>query len=133
MNEKDYGFGPEAIPDAGCEKRSEYRLAARARVMIEVESADPVGKAGERWLACGIRDVSARGLCLVSPEPLPVGAILQVVVALGQEGETFPLTVEVIWTRLENEQILSGARILEAEGSAVPEWLEAIASALTDT
>lgn len=133
MADNPYVYGPDSFPDAGREKRSDYRLAARARVMIELEAAAADGRETGRWLACTVRDLSARGLCLVSPQPMPEGALLQAKVQLEQEGRLFTLTVEVIWNHVEDGQVLSGVRILEAEENDFPEWLEAVASALTDS
>lgn len=70
----DYEFGNPQVLPLGRDNREDYRLTARARARVWVESPEPEQDVpdaqGPTALECQIRDISARGLSLVSPEPL---------------------------------------------------------------
>lgn len=76
MSDLDYGMAPDGGANGDGDQRREYRLVARARVWLELESPPPEDGKGAhlddaRWLACGIRDFSAHGLSLTSRKPCP--------------------------------------------------------------
>ena len=137
MSDLDYGMAPDGGANGDGDQRREYRLVARARVWLELESPPPEDGKGAhlddaRWLACGIRDFSAHGLSLTSAEALPEGALLPARVQLGRQPEPFRLMVEVVWSQPGAGGFLSGVRILESDGTACLEWVEAVAEAMSD-
>lgn len=134
MKDTDYTFGTREEPSHGLDNRMQYRLTARATITLELEAAHPeadgVPGAPGRELVCGIRDISASGLCLVSGETLPVGALFAASVLLGSHDKPFVLTVEVVWCRKERQGYLVGVRIIESDQTAYVEWTDAVASAM---
>lgn len=131
MADNDYSFGTRNEPAAGQDNRADYRLTARARAILELESDMPEEATFEpRELVCGIRDISASGLCLSSEEPLSLGALLPASVFLGNHSESFDLIVEVVWCRPHEANFLVGVRIIESDETAYVEWVEAVASAM---
>lgn len=134
MEDSDYTFGTQDEPADGQDSRMQYRLAARARITLELEAECPAsegvpGSSG-RALICGIRDISACGLCLVSPEHLAIGALFPASVTLGYQAGPFVLTVEVVWCSQYENGCLAGVRIIESDHTAYVEWTDAVASAL---
>ena len=96
MTDNDYSFGTRNEPPVDQDNRADYRLTARARAILELESGLPEETgAEERDLVCGIRDISASGLCLTADEPLSLGALLPASVFLGNHAQPFGLMVEV--------------------------------------
>lgn len=131
MADKDYSFGTRNEPPVDHDNRADYRLTARARAILELESGLPEDAASEaRELVCGIRDISASGLCLSSGDPLSLGALLPATVFLGNHSEPFGLIVEVVWCRPNESAFLVGVRIIESDETAYVEWVEAVASAM---
>lgn len=134
MKDTDYTFGTQDDPSAGLNNRMQYRLTARAKIVLELEAGYPASDvapgARGRELMCGIRDISASGLCLVSEEPLPVEGLFAAAVLLGAGAEPFALTVEVVWCRRHERKYLVGVRIIESEQTAYVEWIEAVADAM---
>lgn len=134
MKDTDYTFGTQEDLPTGLNNRMQYRLTARAKIVLELEAGYPASAVASgargRELVCGIRDISASGLCLVSDEPLPVDGLFAAVVLLGAEAEPFALTVEVIWCRPQESNYLVGVRIIESDQTAYVEWIEAVADAM---
>jgi|TARA_R100000306_G_scaffold288_1_gene694 hypothetical protein len=131
MTDNDYSFGTRNEPPVDQDNRADYRLTARARAILELESGLPEETgAEERDLVCGIRDISASGLCLTADEPLSLGALLPASVFLGNHAQPFGLMVEVVWCRPNESSFLVGARIIESDETAYVEWVEAVASAM---
>jgi len=131
MADNDYSFGTRNDPPADQDNRADYRLTARARAILELESGLPEDSGSEaRELVCGIRDISAGGLCLSSSEPLSLDALLPAKVFLGNHDEPFGLMVEVVWCRPNESGFLVGVRIIESDETAYVEWMEAVASAM---
>lgn len=135
MADTDYSFGNRDMGPAGPENRADYRLTARAVAVLELESDTPALSGGtglpERKLECRIRDLSTSGLSLLSGEPLTPGALIPALVKLTPTAEGLSLVVEIVWCRPEPPGYLAGVRILESDGTACVEWMEAVASALT--
>jgi hypothetical protein len=134
MTDTDYSFGTLDEDSQGPDNRSDYRLIARAKATLELESPTP-GIAGAevgRNLVCSIRDISAQGLCLFSREALSVGALLPALVSLDHHSEPFRLTVEVVWCQPDSSEFLVGAKILRSDETAYVEWVEAVASAMAN-
>jgi hypothetical protein len=133
MADNDYSFGTRNEPPVDQDNRADYRLTARARAVLELESGLPEeASTEERELVCGIRDISTSGLCLTSDEPLSLGALLPASVLLGNHAEPFSLMVEVVWCRPNESSFLVGARIIESDETAYVEWVEAVASAMAE-
>ena len=131
MTDNDYSFGTPNEPPVDQDNRADYRLTARARAILELESGLPEETgAEERDLVCGIRDISASGLCLTADEPLSLGALLPARVFLGNHAQPFGLMVEGVWCRPNESSFLVGARIIESDETAYVEWVEAVASAM---
>lgn len=131
MAENDYSFGTQKEPQVDQDNRANYRLTARARALLELESGLPgEAPADNRVLVCGIRDISAGGLCLTTAEPLSLDALLPAKVFLGNHREPFLLMVEVVWCRPHEQAFLVGVRIIESDETAYVEWVEAVASAM---
>ncbi|MGM0767546.1 MAG: PilZ domain-containing protein [Pseudomonadota bacterium] len=141
MTNVDYTFGNRVVQDddeaASGDKREDYRLSGRASVTLELESGLPE-ESGEpsaetRRLICRIRDLSARGLCLVVPEAVTPGALLPAEVALGDGPEEFALTVEIKWCRAdERGHWLVGVEIQNSDDTSYLDWVEAIARVMTE-
>ncbi|AOY87593.1 pilus assembly protein PilZ [Marinobacter salinus] len=136
MTDTDYSFGNPDADTYEQDNRSDYRLTARARATLELESRVPGPSAGSgntgRELVCRIRDISARGLSLFSSEPLSLGALLAASVSLGNHTEPFRLMVEVVWCRPNDSAFLVGTQIMESDDTAYVEWVEAVASAMAE-
>ncbi|MDO6442434.1 MULTISPECIES: PilZ domain-containing protein [unclassified Marinobacter] len=134
MKDADYTFGTRDDPPDGQDNRLYYRLTARARISLELEASCPKPQglpiASNRELACGVRDLSASGLRLLSHEKLVVGALLSASVLLDSQTEPFALIVEVIWCRSHGTDYLVGLRIIESEQTAYVEWTEAVAKVM---
>ena len=131
MVENDYSFGTRNEPRVEQDNRANYRLTARARAVLELESGVPgENAAGSRDLVCSIRDISAGGFCLAAAEPLSLGALLPARVYLGNHREPFLLMIEVVWCRPYEQAFLVGARVIESDDTACVEWVEAVARAL---
>lgn len=136
MTENDYSFGTQHEPHIDQDNRADYRLTARARVILELESGPPgtpeAASSADKELVCGIRDISAGGLCLFSAEPVSLGALLPAMVFLGNHGQPFRLMVEVVWCRPHESAFLVGVRIIESDETAYVEWVEAVAKAMSE-
>lgn len=134
MTDTDYNFGNPDEDTQGPDNRSDYRLTARAKAILELESQVPGAETepgnGGRTLNCRIRDISAQGLCLFTQEPLPVGALLPALVSLDQHADPFRLAVDVVWCQPDSSEFLVGVRIQESDETAYVEWVEAVASAM---
>jgi hypothetical protein len=62
-----------------------------------------------------------------------VGALLPARVALGQNPESFELTVEVVWCRTESEGLsLVGVEIQDSDDTSYVDWVEAVARVMTE-
>ncbi len=134
MTDTDYSFGNRDMGPSGPENRADYRLTARAVAVLELESDTPALAGGKglpaRKLECRIRDLSTSGLSLLSTEALTPGALIPAMVMLTPTAEPLSLMVEIVWCRPESPGFLAGLRILESDGTACVEWMEAVASAL---
>ncbi len=136
MTDNDYSFGTQHEPHIDQDNRADYRLTARARVVLELESGPP-GTAedalsADKELVCGIRDISAGGLCLFSADPVSLDALLPAMVFLGNHDQPFRLMVEVVWCRPHESAFLVGVRIIESDETAYIEWVEAVAKAMSE-
>ena len=140
MNKVDYSFGESSDHDHDRnrtgDKRGEYRLAGSASVVLELESGEPdetgQGGTGAQTQQCRIRDLSARGLCLVTSQPVAVGALLPAFVTLVKGQDTYTLMVEVIWCRSDDDRWLIGAEIQDSDETSYVDWVEAVARVMTE-
>ncbi|WP_417566731.1 PilZ domain-containing protein [Marinobacter sp.] len=136
MTDNDYSFGTQQEPNIDQDNRADYRLTARARVSLELESGPPGTpedtSSADKELVCGIRDMSAGGLCLFSAEPVSLDALLAATVFLGNHDQPFRLMVEVVWCRPHESAFLVGVRIIESDETAYVEWVEAVAKAMAE-
>lgn len=131
MTDQDpYAFGNRELePDL--DQRDEYRLAGRASVTLELESAEPDGAGGARVASAASSDVSPGGLRLVTDESLTPGALLPATIHLSGESQSCSLTVDVIWCRaLADGRWQSGLKILDTGDSDYIAWMDAVARAL---
>ncbi|MFE8069763.1 PilZ domain-containing protein [Marinobacteraceae bacterium S3BR75-40.1] len=114
------------------DQRQEYRLTGRVWVYVEVEAPDPISGADGRSLRCWSNDISANGLRLQAPEPLPQGALLPVCVEIAADQAYF-LMGEVMWCRPSEDsegQFTAGFALHESDRTSILEWKEAIAQLL---
>lgn len=136
MNDDNYQFGTAQVLPEGKDKREEYRLTARARAWIQRESLEPgVDQSGlndKVTLECQIRDISARGLSLVTAEPLSELSLLKAEVSLAHQAAAFQLMVEVMWCREAEGGYLVGIRVLESDDTDYLDWMDAVAAALSE-
>lgn len=111
------------------DQRTEYRLTGRAKVTIELEAAGPEPGGQSMRVHSDSSDVSAGGMRLTTPRPLPEGALLPAWLELAGEALCFELTVEVIWCRKEDSstQWQSGLRILDTGDEHYLAWLDTMA------
>lgn len=112
------------------EQRQEFRLTGRIWVEVEVEAAD--GAHERRVLRCGSSDLSANGLRLQAPETLPEGAILPLVIHLGEEA--LQLMGQVKWCIPEQPGqtggCIAGFELFESDQTSILQWKDAIAALL---
>ena len=138
MIDDDYGFGIEDDLPSGKDLREDYRLTARARAWILLESAEPESEPStldgvSDRLECQVRDISARGISLLCEASLSIGSILVAEVSLGEHAEHFRLSVEVMWCREAEWGYLIGVRVLESDETDYLDWIEAGARALSES
>ncbi|MDX1754971.1 MAG: PilZ domain-containing protein [Marinobacter sp.] len=113
------------------ELRSDYRLAGKVKVSLELDSGDPEVGNHRSTLAAFTTDLSVDGLCLRCHAPLQEGALLPATVVLETAGRTFSLMTEVVWCRsLGDNQWAAGLQILESDGTSYLEWVETVATAM---
>ncbi|MGM0569184.1 PilZ domain-containing protein [Marinobacter sp.] len=127
MTRDPYSFGhPETEPER--DQRTEYRLAGRTTVTLELEAAEPDGGDDARVIRASSYDVSTGGMRLETNEPLPAGALLPARMELPGHGGGFPLTVEVIWCRPSETvgQWQSGLSVLDTADEGYLAWVEAM-------
>lgn len=125
----------DGVQNSKADKRADYRLAGRARVVLEVESDDPGSGVGARTLSADTRDLSAGGIRIETTEPVTVGALLPARVQLVPNQPFHELTVDVIWCDRGKEgrdRWLVGLKVVSSESPAFLGWVEAVAVALTD-
>lgn len=137
MSNVDYNFGNNEDVPAGKDSRGDYRLSASACATLELDSGMPGSpgglSSGSRTLECRIRDFSAGGLCLVTPQPVTTGALLSASVTLGRERPTFHFTVEVVWCREGSPgEWLVGIGIQESDGTSYVDWVEAVSKVMIE-
>ncbi|WP_372965143.1 PilZ domain-containing protein [Marinobacter sp.] len=137
MEDKDYSFGADQVAPDGQDMREDYRLTARAIAKIQIESLEPHegddGSASFNTVSCEIRDISVRGMSLVSQQALNVDSILSAHVRLDSLSEPFHLMIEVIWCREDGRGYLMGVRVLDSDETDYLAWLDAVAQAFTDS
>lgn len=134
MHDTDYTFGTPDDPASGQDKRRQYRLTARAQAMLELEAGYPASEgvvaSPLRKIVCGVRDISASGLCLLTEKDLSVGALHPMSVKLVNYAEPFVLMVEVSWCRPAEDGYRVGVKIIQSDQTAYVEWADAVASAI---
>lgn len=135
MSDNDYTFGNrDDVPEGGDQRRA-FRLTGRAMVALELEAADPgvmhPSQEGSRWESFSTRDLSITGCQLRTSEPLTPGALLPARIGLDDTGDYFELMAEVVWCRPDSTDgedcWLVGVRLLESDGTAYVEWVDAVA------
>ncbi len=105
------------------------RLPIETRVFVELESAAPGSLGAGKIARCETLEVSEGGLRVRLGEAVSVGAILQVGVELPGEDEPFYLVAQVRWRKRDEERPeywLAGFEVLNAHGSDVGHWSEAL-------
>jgi|SRR5690554_1885992 len=134
MVDDNYEFGSSQGLPGGQDNREEYRLTARARAWLWLELPEPDVEVQDAVpLECQIRDISARGLSLVSSEPLVLNSLLMAEISLGHKTQRFRLMVEVVWCRETGQEYLMGVQILESDETDYLEWMDAVATALAES
>ncbi len=136
MVDEHYTFGSQD-PSLSHDNRFDYRLSARAKAIIKFEVDEPSAPgAAPQHHTFPIVDLSASGLSLWSARTLPVGALVPALIQLGDSQPDYQLMLEIVWCRRAPHAadcvsgFLAGCRVLEADGNATVEWLEAVATAM---
>lgn len=140
MVDEHYTFGSQK-DGQDHDNRFDYRLTARARAIIEL-NVDELSAPGaaQQTHSLPIVDLSASGLSLWSTRTLSVGALMPAIIKLGDGQPDYKLMLEIVWCRPAsadatnatngNSGYLLGCRVIEADGNATVEWLEAVAAAM---
>src|SRR5690554_8160683 len=130
MADEDYSFGSgEGAPD-GQDMREDYRLTARAQARIELESREPdAGVSDATILVCEIRDISARGMSLLSRLALRVESMLTAAVSVDSSQAPFRLMGEAVWCWEAGRGYLVGICVLERDEAYYLAWMDAVAGA----
>src|SRR5690606_40030925 len=84
-------------------------------------------------LVCEIRDISARGMSLLSRLALNVESMLTAEVSLDSSQAPFRLMVEVVWCREDGRGYLVGIRVLESDETDYLAWMDAVAEAFSES
>lgn len=113
------------------DRRSEFRLPAARRVLLEIESASADGITPARILLCQSVDFSANGLQVCIDQPLPVGSILRLYAETGAASEAHHLVGEVRWVRPAAGGYCVGFGLFESDQTDIEAWKRAIAGRLT--
>jgi hypothetical protein len=134
MVDDNYEFGSSQGLPVGHDNREDYRLTARARAWLGIKSPEPGLEVPDTaLLECQVRDISARGLSLVSSEPLALHSLLMAEISLGHQPKRFRLMVEVMWCREAGPDYIVGVHVLDSDETDYLDWMEAVASALSDS
>ncbi len=113
------------------EKRTDYRLTGKVKVLLELDSGDPDVGNGIAHLEAFSTDLSVAGLRLKCRQPLREGALLPATVSLQCAEGNFVLMTEVIWCRAMGGQCwAAGLKILESDETSYLEWVEVIGLAM---
>jgi len=114
------------------DQRGEYRLTARATVVLELESATPDGSQPALTETCYTQDLAATGLRVHLSRRLEKGALLPMEVWFDEEPGSYRLMAEVIWSRQRpDESWTVGLNVLDSEGCALVDWMDAVARAMS--
>ncbi|WP_166268302.1 PilZ domain-containing protein [Marinobacter caseinilyticus] len=134
MNDDDYSFGQDAdtlmSPD---EQRSEFRLAGRATVVLQLEAQSPESEREGKTLTCYTHDISTSGVRVQTREAISLGALLSMLIKFDDAGEGYSLIGEVVWTKAgEAGDWVVGLKILESDETSFIDWLDAIGKAMSE-
>jgi len=111
-------------------QRSESRINNPFTAYVEIFSS-PQGDAQLAGLVITKTvDVSANGIQIVLDDTLPLQSILQLCLESSDGEAPFMLTGEVAWLRPQEQQMLTGFRLLESDDTDIIRWKEYIARCL---
>ena len=83
----------------GSERRGHPRLDAAADVEIVIDSAPGAKDLDGKSVMCRTRDISLRGVRLLTDTALPVGAYLKLRIKLPRQAERYRQAGKVVWCR----------------------------------
>lgn len=115
------------------DQRGEYRLTARATVVLELESAMPDGSRPALTETCHTQDLAVSGLGVQLSHRPETGALLPMEVWFDGGARSYRLMAEVIWSRQRQDQNWAvGLSVLGSDGAALVDWMDAVARAMSD-
>lgn len=108
------------------EQRKHLRLPVESRTFIELVSPNLGETESGKLVACHTLNISRGGLQVALPEPVTVGAILQIGIELPGEESPLYLAGEVRWclrNNMDEERPYSaGFKLLNANSSDFERW-----------
>lgn len=132
MSLDDYSLGMSG-KDAEDDQRSEFRLTGRATVALQLEAPNLDEGDPGKTIVCYTQDLSSSGVRVQTGEAVPVGALLPLSVTLEGEQTVYELTGEVVWVEpRESGYWIVGVQILESDDTSFVEWVDAVATAMTE-
>lgn len=132
MSIDNYSLGV-AGKDAEHDQRSEFRLAGRATVALQLEAPNLDEGDPGKTIFCHTQDLSSSGVRMQTREQVPVGALLPLWVTFEGEQTVYELTGEVVWVESrESGYWIVGVQILESDDTSFVEWIDAVARAMTE-
>lgn len=113
------------------DQRVEFRRTGCLWVSVEIEA--PGNGTAARFVRCCSSDLSGSGLRLKSPEPLPYGTILPIVIHL--HATSYHLLGEVKWCFPGEDragaQFVGGVALQASSQTSMQDWKEALARLLS--
>ncbi len=104
------------------EQRREPRIPHNIRFFVHVsecdENPDLVGVSVE----CAAVDFSKRGLQFSTAEALPVGALLNITIGIGDPFAMYLLGGEIRWVRVAGEEHYMGVMLTDGERFHTEKW-----------
>jgi len=113
-------------------QRSECRLNHPFTVYLETHSSYQGEQQPTALVITKTVDVSANGIQIILDHGLPLQSILQFCLESSDSDDEAPfmLTGEVAWLRAQDQQTLTGFRLLESDDTDIIRWKEYIARCL---
>lgn len=120
-------------PQPSDPQRSEYRLTHPFTAYVETFSAPQADAEASGLVITKTVDISANGVQVVLDDPLPLQSILNLCLESSDGEAPFMLTGEVAWMRPQDQQTLTGFRLLESDDTDIIRWKEYIARCLLES
>ncbi len=105
------------------EARQHHRIGKDIRVLIEINPRLGNHIHSNQILPCQTINVSAKGLCVHSQQPLNIGAIYQIGAELTDNATPLFMAAQVVWCeKTRHGSYRAGLELLNAEGSDQHQW-----------